>query len=108
MERASLTIRLSEYRFPDPSRKKAISRRGVLKRGAAVAACIAGLPMGRVHAWSRGSCGGLSFDEFGRFDGLGLAELVRNKEVTPTELLDAAVKRAAEVVPLLKGLAGDL
>jgi amidase len=35
----------------------------------------------------------MSFAEFVRYDGLGLAELVRNKDVTPRELLDAAIER---------------
>ncbi len=33
------------------------------------------------------------FAEYEEYDALGLAELVRRKEVTPTELLDAAVER---------------
>ncbi|MEZ5774699.1 MAG: amidase [Hyphomicrobiaceae bacterium] len=33
------------------------------------------------------------FKEYERYDGLGLAELVRNKEVTPGELLDEALAR---------------
>jgi amidase len=35
----------------------------------------------------------MSFKEYAAYDGLGLAELVRNRDVTPTELLDAAVAR---------------
>ncbi len=33
------------------------------------------------------------FAEYERYDALGLADLVRRKEVTPTELLDAAIER---------------
>jgi len=32
-----------------------------------------------------------SFTEFESYDGLGLAELVKNGEVTPVELVDAAI-----------------
>ena len=36
--------------------------------------------------------------EYDQFDGLGLAKLVKTKQVTPTEVLDAAI--AAGMVPL--------
>jgi amidase len=35
----------------------------------------------------------MTFKEYTAYDGLGLAELVRNRDVTPIELLDAAVER---------------
>jgi amidase len=35
----------------------------------------------------------MSFKEYAGYDGLGLAELVRNRDVTPAELLDAAIER---------------
>jgi amidase len=35
----------------------------------------------------------MSFAEYADYDGLGLAELVRNKDVTPSELLEAAIER---------------
>lgn len=35
----------------------------------------------------------MSFKEYAAYDGLGLAELVRNRDVTPAELLDAAIER---------------
>lgn len=38
-----------------------------------------------------------TFDEYRSHDGLGLAELVRDGEVTPAELLDVAIARAEEV-----------
>ena len=40
-----------------------------------------------------------AFREYATYDGLGLAELVRRKEVTPAELLDAALERIAAVNP---------
>lgn len=42
---------------------------------------------------------------FGRLDGLGLAELVRRKEVTPQELLDWALANVAAVNPDLNCIA---
>jgi amidase len=41
----------------------------------------------------------MAFKEFGSYDGLGLAELVRKKQVTPRELLDEAIARTARVDP---------
>lgn len=35
----------------------------------------------------------MSFKEYAAYDGLGLAELVRNRDVSPTEVLDAAIER---------------
>jgi amidase len=36
---------------------------------------------------------GAAMQDFAAYDGLGLAALVRDKEVTPLELLDAAITR---------------
>ncbi|QGZ94362.1 amidase [Terricaulis silvestris] len=35
----------------------------------------------------------MSFAEYADYDGLGLAELIRNRDVTPSELLEAAIER---------------
>ena len=35
--------------------------------------------------------------DYANYDGLGLAELVRKREVTPAELLDAAIERIGMV-----------
>ena len=35
----------------------------------------------------------MTFDDYARYDGLGLAELVRRREVSPAELLEAAIAR---------------
>lgn len=43
-------------------------------------------------------------DEYESHDALGLAELVERREVQPTELLDAAVARAAECNPRLNAI----
>ena len=40
-----------------------------------------------------------SFKEFDRYDGLGLAELVRKKAVSPSELCEEAIRRIEQVNP---------
>ncbi len=45
-----------------------------------------------------------SFSEYEQFDGLGLAELVKNKDVTPAELLEAATQKADEVNPEINAI----
>jgi amidase len=44
------------------------------------------------------------FKEFERFDGLGLAELVRKKEVSPSELCEEAIRRIEQVNPKLNAV----
>ena len=46
----------------------------------------------------------ISFADYQKYDGLGLAELLRKKEVTAAELLEAAIQRAEEVNPKLGGI----
>src|SRR5690625_3581642 len=46
----------------------------------------------------------MRIDEFRSHDALGLAELVHGKDVTPSELLDAAMRRADEVNPTLNAI----
>src|SRR6476619_2687086 len=41
----------------------------------------------------------MAFKEYGNYDAVGLADLVRRKQVTPRELLDEAVARTAKVDP---------
>src|SRR3954471_1142865 len=41
----------------------------------------------------------MAFKEYGNYDAVGLAELVRNKDVTANELLDEAIARTAKVDP---------
>ena len=43
----------------------------------------------------------VAFTDYGNFDALGLAELVRQRQVTPAELVDAAIARAQRVNPRL-------
>ena len=46
----------------------------------------------------------MAFKDYGNYDGVGLADLVRKKEVTPKELLDEAVARTARVDPQLNAV----
>jgi len=46
----------------------------------------------------------MAFSEYGDYDGIGLAELVRSKQVTPGELLDEAVARTARVDPQINAV----
>ena len=41
----------------------------------------------------------MAFKEYGNYDAIGLAELVRNRQVSPKELLDEAITRTAKVDP---------
>src|SRR6202140_3607416 len=41
----------------------------------------------------------MAFREYASYDGVGLAELVRKKQVSATELLDEAIARTAKVDP---------
>ena len=45
------------------------------------------------------------FPEYDQYDGLGLAALVRQKEVTPAELVEAAISRMEQALAkLVQGL----
>ncbi len=46
----------------------------------------------------------MAFKEYGSYDGVGLADLVRRKQVTPKELLDEALARTAKVDPQLNAV----
>ena len=47
------------------------------------------------------------FPEYGELDGLGLTELVRNKEITPAEIMEEAIRRAEALNPELNFLTVD-
>jgi amidase len=51
----------------------------------------------------RGECT-VGFAEYGRYDALGLAELVRSAQVSPTDLLDEALERTAAVNPKINAV----
>src|SRR5947208_10200143 len=46
----------------------------------------------------------MTIKEYGSTDGLGLAELVRTKQVSPRELLDEAIARTAKVDPQINAV----
>ena len=46
----------------------------------------------------------MAFKEYGSYDAVGLADLVRKKEVTPRELLDEAIARTAKVDPKINAV----
>ena len=49
-----------------------------------------------------------TFKEYTEFDGLGLAELIKHKQVTPEEVLEAALDAAARVDPQLNAIVYDM
>jgi amidase len=44
------------------------------------------------------------FSEYGKYDGLGLAGLVRNKEVKPSQLVEEAISRIEKLDPALNAV----
>jgi amidase/6-aminohexanoate-cyclic-dimer hydrolase len=46
----------------------------------------------------------MAFSEYGSYDGVGLAELVRNKQVSASELLDEAIARTAKIDPQINAV----
>src|SRR4051812_12195756 len=46
----------------------------------------------------------MAFKEYGSYDGVGLADLVRKKQVTARELLDEAISRTARVDPQINAV----
>ncbi|HJN61509.1 MAG TPA: amidase, partial [Alphaproteobacteria bacterium] len=49
----------------------------------------------------------MSFPEYEDLDGLALAALVRNKEITPGEIIEEAIRRAEALNPELNFLCFD-
>ena len=50
----------------------------------------------------------MNFQEYRKYDATGLAALVKNKEVTPNELLEIAISRADEVNPKINSIVTKL
>ena len=65
-----------------------MDRREVLKSGSAALALMAGFAQAA------------PMDEFAALDGMGQAALVRNGEVQPIELVDAAIARIEKLNPV--------
>jgi len=45
-----------------------------------------------------------SFVEYGQFDGVGLANLIREKQISPVEVIEEAIRRAEELNPKLNAI----
>ncbi len=50
----------------------------------------------------------MKFEEYRKHDAISLAELIKNKQVTPQELLETAIKRAEEINPKINGIVTQL
>ena len=50
----------------------------------------------------------MGFSEYGKYDGLGLAELVRKKKVSPGELVEEAITRIEKHNPDLNAVVNKL
>lgn len=48
------------------------------------------------------------FSEYGDYDAIGLAELVRSKQVSPAELLDEAIERVEKVNPAINSMVTEM
>ena len=79
------------------------SRRDLVKHGLMIAAATGVAP---VLGSSSGAS--LSFEEYRSYDALGLAQLVRNKEVSAMELLELAIARSEAVNPQINYLVEEL
>jgi hypothetical protein len=81
-----------------------LSRRQFLKFSCA--AILSGMGFGAGGIPRVVSAGG--FTEYMKYDGLGLADLVRRKEIKPEELLDAAITRIEAVNSKLNAIVTDM
>ena len=80
-----------------------LTRREVLQGGAALvsAAAFGSILSKRAQA---ATTAGFPFAEYSKYDALGLAELVRKGEVSPEELLEAAIQRTEQVNPKINAV----
>ena len=46
----------------------------------------------------------MTFEEYRRYDALGLAELVKSGQISPAELLEIAIRRADTINPALNAI----
>lgn len=79
------------------------SRRDLIKHGLVIAAAGGVAP---VLGSSAGAS--LSFEEYRSYDALGLAQLVRNKDVSAMELLELAIARSETVNPGINFMVEEL
>lgn len=45
-----------------------------------------------------------SFDEYDQFDGIGLANIIREKQISAVEVIEEAIRRAEELNPKLNAI----
>jgi len=83
--------------------KDIISRRELLKNGLIATSAIYMAP-----AMGLSSARAMSFGEYRAHDGLALAKLVRDGEITPSELLELAIARANAVNPRINCIVEEL
>jgi amidase len=79
-----------------------MTRRGFVGNSLVVSAAAA------APALVLGKSGGLSYEDYRGYDGLGLAELVRNKEASALELLELAIARSEQVNPSVNAVVEKL
>lgn len=78
-----------------------ISRRHLLKTGSLLAA---GVAAGSAAGTAFGSTRGLSPADYAKTDAVGLAELIRSRQISPTDAIEAAIARAEQVNPKLNAI----
>ena len=91
-----------------------LSRRVFMKRSMSHC-CAASISGGTLSGVGRSvlaqgeprQAGGISHEEYSQYDAVGLAKLVRERKVSPEELLDAAIRRLETVNPRINAIAGD-
>ena len=76
-----------------------ITRRRFLEAGVAITAAATVAPA----AWSK-EAPRLPYDEYARYDAMGLAQLVASGKASPAELLEAAIARTAAVDPAINAV----
>lgn len=77
------------------------TRRQFLQQGGTLAAAVA---LGSVYSSSAGAAKVREFEEYRQYDAMGLAELVRDGDASPQQLLDIAMARAEAVNPDINAL----
>ena len=97
----------------NPSGRPVSTRRTLLKQGAILSACAVGWPLNRLPAEqqdpqtdqpkTKGQAA--TWDDYRQYDGIGLADLVRSKQVSSSELLEAAINRLTETDPQINAIA---
>lgn len=78
-------------------------RRDLIKQGLTIAAAAGAAPV-----LGLSGSGSLSFEEYRGYDALGLAQLVRNGDVSAAELLELAINRSRAVNPRINCLVEEL